>query len=180
MDTATRSVLSAHLRLLREGHRSSFRGAFELLWPALLSFARRFGLTQADAEDVAQRSLLCIFSQIEDYNPNYDGLTWAFALTFCEVRTLRRQQFRRREQSFDSAASVFYHTEDGLLAALRREMWNNIEIALGSLSASDREAVLATITPSNAIHPTDAAHRKRRQRALDRLRGLVMRLYSFD
>lgn len=178
MDPASRAALSGHLRLLREGHRSSSRTVFDLLWPTLTAFAKRFGLTSEDAEDVAQRALLKVFDRVNDYNPALDGLTWVFALTVYEVRTLRRQKVRRRETSMDVPSDVLQEHGNAYDALIAREVWENIEAALGALSSGDREAVLATLDDRGERERLDAAGRKRRQRAIDRLRALVVRLYS--
>jgi len=127
---------------------------------------------------VAQRALLKVLDRVNDYNPALDGLTWVFALTVYEVRTLRRQKVRRRETSMDLPSDVLQDHDNAHDALIAREVWENIEGALGALSIADREAVLATLEAPNERDRLDAAGRKRRQRAIDRLRALVVRLYS--
>lgn len=178
MDAATRSALSAHLRMLREGHRSAARPVFDLLWPTLMAFARRFGLSNEDAEDVVQRALFKVFERVSDYDPDLDGLTWVFALTVYEIRTLRRKKSRRRETSCEILEHALGAGADTHEVLATREVWENIEAALGTLSITDREAVLATLDTSDERERLDPAGRKRRQRAIERLRTLVARLYS--
>jgi hypothetical protein len=87
----------------------------------------------------------------------------------CEVRTLRRQQLRRREIPVDRLAESLPDRRaehDPLVAS---ETWKSVEGALNALSALDRDALWATFDRGHSGQALNAAVRKRKQRALERL-----------
>jgi RNA polymerase sigma-70 factor (ECF subfamily) len=157
---------------LSDGDRTAFQVLLDELWPVILSLAQRGVGNQADAEDIAQEVFFRICSRIADYDRTRDGLSWAFGIASYEIMTQRRRVQRRREvtdamqcpELVDRAASQ----EEALL---HRELLAALAQAVGDLSDEDRSAL-----GLNHAHPaTDlsaAALRKRRQRALDRLRGI--------
>ena len=179
MEAALRAELTQLLRELREGDRSAFRPVFEALWPVLLAFTKRLGPNPADAEDAAQRSLIRVFGRIQEFDPTRDGLTWALAIAAYEVRTLQRQTQRRHEAPdsiFETVESSAENVEDTLS---RRDLWAALEEALGTLSTADRETVWLFLQDKDTSHvAADSAARKRRQRAIERLRLAVRRLYA--
>jgi RNA polymerase sigma-70 factor (ECF subfamily) len=179
MEAARRVELTQLLRELREGDRSAFRPVFEALWPVLLAFTKRLGPNLADAEDAAQRSLIRVFGRIAEFDPARDGLTWALAIAAYEVRTLQRQCQRRREAPDSIFESVESGGETVEEALSRRSLWAALEEALGTLSAADRDTVLLSLQDRDVEHAAaDSAARKRRQRAVERLRLAVRRLYA--
>ena len=136
----------------------------------VLSLARVRGVAQgADAEDIAQEVFLKICARIADFNRSRDGLSWAFGIASYEILTHRRRRQRRREvdgavtlrEAPDPAAS----TEELLV---RRELLAALEQAAGALSDDDRR--LLGLQPAAEAGVPPATLRKRRQRALDRLR----------
>lgn len=147
------------------------------LWPVLLDFARR-SLAQEDAEDVAQEVFLRICSRIADFDPNRDGLSWAFGIASYEILTHRKKVARRRE-SFDDA-TLGECADSRILqeeALIREELAGALTLVLGRLSDDDQHQLRLGFSPQ-APNVTGAAMRKRRQRALDRLRLVWKKVYG--
>lgn len=100
-------------------------------------------------------------------------MAWAFGIAAFEIRTRRRKLARRREtpadgieQPADAQTPEQSVVDTDARPALRE--------AVGELSEPDRQALLGDSSP--AVSP--AAWRKRRQRALERLRGLWRRRHA--
>jgi RNA polymerase sigma factor (sigma-70 family) len=181
MDQARRTSITQALARLADGDRSSFPALMNELWPVLLAFASRLVGERADAEDVAQETLIKIAARIADYDRSRDGLTWAYAIAAYEIRTWRRKRYRRRElPSSEGVEHVAAPTptasveEDYMEEQLRQVLAE----ALGTLSASDREALGITERTTISGEISDAAMRKRRQRAVSKLRSLWSQLYG--
>lgn len=162
---------------LADGDRSAMSPLVELLWPVLLSYAER-GLRDAQAaEDVAQEVLFRISSRISELDRTRDPLSWAFGIATFELMTQRKRRKRRRETFLghgrpDSPVAA----ESGEEAVIRAELHAALADALGQLSAQDLEH-LGLFGPMRT-GPATAATRKRRQRALDRLRTIWRNLYG--
>ena len=105
-------------------------------------------------------------------------MAWCLAIAAWECRTIIRKRVRRRETSNDAAL-------DGLVAAdlieqvVRDDLTRLAQSALGELSESDREVLLATFW-EEAKEAAPPGQRKRRQRARVRLRDAFRRLYGID
>lgn len=162
---------------LADGDRSAFPVLIEELWPILLSFALRGLRHEQDAEDVAQEVFLRICSRISDFDRTRDGLSWAFGIASYEIMTHRRRRQRRRE-TFD--ADLERHTDAQLSQedeVMRQELAAALTQAIGDLSDEDQIALGLRGAPS-AVAVQGATLRKRRQRALDRLRSIWRNLYG--
>ncbi len=151
------------------GHRDAFAVVFEGLWPHLLRFVTRAMNGHPDAEDVAQQTLLKIFARVSDFDVDRDAVAWAFGIAGYEVKTLRRQLQRRREAPQTPELPSRAPTPEE--AAIDRDLRDPLAEALGELSHADRTALLDDRSAlGSAISPV--AWRKRRQRALERLRTI--------
>lgn len=155
---------------LASGDRDAFSIVFDGLWPHVLEFVNRSTSGHPDSEDLAQQTLLKIFARISDFDVAQDGVAWAFGIAAYEVKTLRRQVQRRRETAtdgvLDDAAAREPSAEHATISA---DLHRALTEALGHLSSSDRATLLGETTDESA-HVTASAWRKRRQRALQRLR----------
>jgi RNA polymerase sigma-70 factor (ECF subfamily) len=149
----------------------------EHLWPPVLAFARR-GLGSApDAEDVAQEVFCRICARISEFDPKRDGVAWAFGIAAFEIRTHRRRVQRRREVSeanLTNHAALSASAEEWML---ERELVDALEQSLGVLSESDR-AALGLVSDRSGSRETGPALRKRRQRAVERLRAVWRHVYG--
>ena len=178
MDEIRRKAIHAAMVRLSDGDRSAFPTLLEQLWPIILAFAERGLRHREDAEDVAQEVFLRICSRISDFDRERDGLSWAFGIASYEIMTQRRRQQRRREafgsSKVDRRIDPVESQEEALL---QRELATVLTTVVGALSADDQLALgLVESAVSSAL--AHATLRKRRQRALERLRGVWRKLYG--
>lgn len=175
MDRARRERVHEAIVRLANGEREAFTCVFDELWPDFLGLVRRVAPGLADAEDVAQQALMKMFLRISEFDTHRDGVAWAYGIIAYEIRTVRRRTQRRREDAepHDDVPDPSRSPEQ---AVLDEELDRILSTALGALSVSDQ----ATLMPNDGTAPaiTDAARRKRRQRALERLRAVWRRLYA--
>lgn len=98
------------------------------------------------------------------------------AIAGWECRTLSRKRGRRREVDEADHEQAGEHPEDEVV---QRNLAAAAIAALGELSAADRETLIATFW-EEAASVSGATLRKRRERALDRLKKTFRRLYGLD
>jgi RNA polymerase sigma-70 factor (ECF subfamily) len=170
-------TLDASMARLARGDRSAFTSVFQALWPRTLRLC--FGILKhdADAADAAQQALAKILERAAEYDPARPALPWALGVASWECRSILKRRARRRE--VDADESVFGSTTDGEDAAVERQLVDAAVTALGTLSDSDKETLLATFW-EEAASVGGATLRKRRERALVRLRAAFRRLYAID
>lgn len=176
MDKARRQAIHDAMVRLSDGDRTAFDVLLDELWPVIVSFAERGVGRGADAEDVAQEVFYRICARITDFDRARDGLSWAFGIASYEIMTHRRRLKRRREvfdeislfEQIDSTASQ----DDRLIS---QEMTAALERAASTLTEAERAALGLQSSVSDAA---SAAHRKRKQRALDRLRRVWRQIYG--
>lgn len=127
---------------------------------------------------MAQEVFLRICSRIADFDRRRDGLSWAFGIASYEIMTHRRRQQRRRE-AFEPSA-LREHVDPAASqeqAIIQRELAAALTAAVGALSEEDRVTLGLVPAPVEAgVQPATA--RKRRQRALDRLRAIWRNLHG--
>ncbi len=170
MTPAERALLNQRLVQLGTGDRTAAAPVFEALWPVVRSFCVKWLAGGPDAEDCAQLALVRVFSQAAAFDPTKDALAWALEIAVWECRTARRAQQRRRAaadhevlgQTPDDGSTPFADVERAELEAALSE-------AVKALAPADAEEVMRLLREEWAGGP---AARKRRQRALDRLKRL--------
>lgn len=162
---------------LADGDRSAFSEVFRRLWGPVERLCLNLLRNDADAADAAQQALAKILERASDYDRHRPALPWALAIAAWECRTLRRRLLRRREVSDDVVAEP--HTEDVQDDIVQRDLAQAALAAMGELSENDREALIATFWDESAT-VSGATLRKRRERALARLRDAWRKLYGFD
>ena len=162
---------------LADGDRGAFSVLLDELWPVILAFAHSGLGHHQDAEDVAQEVFVRICACIADFDRGRDGVAWAFAIAGYEVLTERRRRQRRREVSSDAGLE---QTDPGASqeeAAIQREHARALALALGELSEDDR-VTLGLAGEAAALAIKEATLRKRRERALGRLRLIWRRIHG--
>jgi len=178
MEPSRRKAIHDAMVRLSDGDRSAMEFLVSELWPVILAFAERGVRQREDAEDVAQEVFLRICSNISDFDRTRDGLSWAFGIASYEVMTHRRRRTRRREALGDSElrerAAPDASQEE---AAIGQQLAEAIQQAIGTLSDEDRLHLGLAGMPLDRVLPS-ATLRKRRQRALDRLRIVWRKLYG--
>ena len=181
MEPARRKAIHDAMVRLSDGDRSALQSLLDDLWPVILAFAQRSLGHPQDAEDVAQEVFLRICSRISDFDHERDGLSWAFGIASYEIMTQRRRQRRRREIPGVMTPAVADRASDPAPsqeeAVMTHQLATMLASATGALSDHDRVALGLVSGP--ALTPTAGpALRKRRQRALDRLRSVWRRLHG--
>ena len=178
---AQTNPLDALMARLADGDRTVFRQVFALLWQPIQRLCRSLLHDPADAADAAQEAMQKILERAPaDYDRQRPALPWALAIAGWECRTLARKRQRRREAP--EAAGEPASPEDPEQQFLQRDLSRAALEALGELSELDRETLLATFWDEAASTAGEASAtvRKRRQRALGRLRVAFRRLYGLD
>ncbi len=165
MTAASHATLSLALARLARGDRSAQREVFETAWPLVRGFCRRMLRDVGDTEDAAQRALIRLFEQASQYDLERDGLTWALEIALWECRSVLKGRARSRTEALSAAAFAVADAAPSAEAVVERA---EIEAALGeilaALSLVERQALLEGLT--------GVTWRKRRQRALSRLKLL--------
>jgi RNA polymerase sigma factor (sigma-70 family) len=175
MDERQRRQLHDAMVRLASGDREAFTLVFEGLWPPLLAFMNRALPGHPDREDLAQRTLLNMFARISEFDVNRDGVAWVFGIASYEVKTLRRQMQRRREKSVADFGSNDRADDGGGSpeeAAIRRDLHAALTEALGELTPAERDVLTGEEDEREKTGVSITAWRKRRQRALDKLRAI--------
>jgi RNA polymerase sigma-70 factor (ECF subfamily) len=177
MNPLPEARLDSLLAELADGNRAAFTPVFELLWPPVLRLCTSMLKSEADAADAAQQALEKVLTRCGEYDRRRPALPWALAIAAWECRTLARKRYRRRELSEERAPNAAGEAmEDELV---QRDLTQAALAALGELSAEDRETLIATYW-EEAASVDGATLRKRRERALKRLREAFRRLYGLD
>jgi len=162
---------------LSDGDRSAMEPLVRELWPVLLAFAERSLPTAADSEDVAQEVFLKICARISDFDRHRDGVSWAFAIAGYEILTARRRRGRRREVSADPLLERADSADTQEQVLIARELSAALALAAGGLSEDDRRSL--DLVSNGAVPDVPGPTlRKRRQRALERLRDLWRSLHG--
>ena len=171
--------LNALMARLADGDRTAFTPVFRALWPKVYRLCQHLLRRTADAEDAAQQAMEKILSRAPEYDVSRPALPWALGIAGWECRTSSTRQMRRRELS-DEAAPDAQDARPGADDALvERDLIAAAMAALGTLSPNDQESLLATYF-DRATSVGGSTLRKRRERALERLRVAFRRLYAID
>jgi RNA polymerase sigma-70 factor, ECF subfamily len=177
MTAAHDEDLDALMTRLADGDRSVFSLVFKQLWPPTLRLCGRLLESAADAADAAQQAMAKILDRASDYDRKRPALPWALGIAAWECRTLRRKRVRRREVSEETVGDrPGESSEDDLV---RRDLIRAALSAMGALSEADQETLMVTFL-DEASAVSGATLRKRRERALERLRSGFRRLYGLD
>jgi DNA-directed RNA polymerase specialized sigma24 family protein len=175
MDERQRRQLNDAMIRLALGDREAFTLVFDGLWPPLVAFMDRAMPGQPDREDLAQRTLLSVFARISEFDVTRDGVAWVFGIASYEVKTLRRQLQRRREAAgADPAAGelVADPARSSEEIAIRRDLHTALTEALGELTSAERDVLMGEEDERAKAGVSASTWRKRRQRALDKLRAI--------
>ncbi|HEY0466729.1 MAG TPA: sigma factor [Polyangiaceae bacterium] len=173
--------MNALMARLAEGDRAAFTPVFRMLWPRVHRLCLQLLHSNADADDAAQQAMERILSRASEYDPDRAALPWALGIAGWECRSLRRRQFRRREHLDDTSPEPQDGKPGADDALATRDLVRAAMAALGTLTAADQETLLATYLENGAPPSVGGATlRKRRERALTRLRAAFRRLYAID
>jgi RNA polymerase sigma-70 factor (ECF subfamily) len=179
VDDRARAELDEWMRRLADGDRSVFEPTYAALWPVVRAFCRRV-LPEGDADDAAQHALLKAFDRAATYETGRDALAWVLAIASWECRTIARRAHRSRGRERDSASLEVAVDERRSPEALvvEAELSRALDEALGALSPEDRATLERTMLDEAPPDVLAATFRKRRERAMVRLKAAWRRLYG--
>ena len=183
LDNEQREKLDGLMARLAAGDRAAIRPAFEVLGPIVHRHCKRLLGGRDEADDAAQQALEKVFAQVASYDPQRAALPWVLTIATWECKTVRRRWSRSREVDTESnlvAQIVLDASPSPEDRALRSEQELALAEAMSELSAQDQEtlaAVLEDLEPG-ARPAVGATFRKRRERAVTRLRALWRELYG--
>ncbi|MBE2250141.1 MAG: sigma-70 family RNA polymerase sigma factor [Myxococcus sp.] len=162
---------------LADGDRAAFSPLFQALWAPALKVCQRL-VNDADAADAAQAAMMKILERANEYDKQRPALPWALGIAAWECRTLLKRQQRLNETSADAAG---LRSDEGATAreAEQKLLVSAAMHAMGALSAADQETLVATYWETDGA-VGGGTFRKRRERALTRLRDRFRRLYGLD
>lgn len=175
MSDAVDSTLDVLMARLAQGDRSAFSLVFEHLWPRALRLCTSMLKNEADAADAAQQAMMKVLERASEYDRHRPAMPWALAIASWECRTILKRRLRRREVADEAGESTAGHEDDHI----QRQLVEAALAAMGTLSDTDKETLIATFW-EEAASASGAKLRKRRERALVRLRDAFRRLYGFD
>ena len=164
------------LRGLQAGDRSCAEVVFRQLWPIVSAFCRK--ALGDGGQDMAQETLLKLFQQAGGFRPRADAVAWALEIARWECRTELRRRGRSRAGIIAAAEPQPGGTlQDEQLE--RAQLSAALEDSIAHLSVADQSVV--TLLLQETFPPTaGAADRKRKERALTRLKGAWRLLYGLD
>jgi RNA polymerase sigma-70 factor (ECF subfamily) len=165
---------------LADGDRAAAGEVFRALWPLVHAFCRRAVGEVDDADDAAQAAMVKIFAEAPAYDRGRSVIPWARAIASWECRTLQRRHERRRQEGIEAAAQVADPGASPEETLALQQMQQAAWAVLSQLSGSDQETLLAAFSSEarDRFGVPDATFRKRRERALERLRQAWRRLHG--
>ena len=148
---------------------------YRALWPIVVRYCAAFIGDKAEAEDLAQHSLLKLFEQAPLYDSDRSAETWALTIAAWECRTFRRKRSRHKEnvdkmtRTDAQAASPDVEEEAWLRQALAA-----LDELMDEIPEADRQALVDSFVKELS----EPIHRKRKQRVLARLRRRWREIYG--
>lgn len=171
--------MNTDLARLADGDRSAAEPVFRALWPVVRAFATKALRDPERAEDVAQQALMKLFEQASEFDTSRDAVAWAIEITSWEIRTERRKALRSREDPWSVALESVSSGVTPELAVAGAELTAALHETVSFLSEADRET-LATVMNDTTPPVAGATWRKRKERALTRLRAAWRRLHESE
>jgi RNA polymerase sigma-70 factor (ECF subfamily) len=177
MEERDEETLDALMARLADGDRSAFSAVFKELWPPMHRLCMSLLRNDADASDATQEAMAKVLARASEYDRTRRALPWALAISAWECKTLRKRLIRRRETSAEDATEpAGYDAQEELV---RRDLVQAALTAMGELSPTDRETLIATFW-DESTSVSGATFRKRRERALQRFRDTWRKLYGLN
>ncbi len=173
MHASTRRQLQRQLAALADGDRRAFDDVFALSWPVMRQLAVRLLGDASEAEDAAQRALLQLFSKASCFDPKREALPWMLTFVINECRTVRTRRRRRPMAELTAEPAGDAGPEEHLV---RADLVRAVQDVVGVLGHEDHVA-LGLVEPTDDA-PAPATRRKRKQRALGRLRSAWRRIHG--
>jgi RNA polymerase sigma-70 factor (ECF subfamily) len=173
--------LAQQMARLADGDRWAFAPLYAALKPRVHALCRAMLRHEQDAEDAMQQVMEKLFARASSYEHGRPVVPWALGIAAWECRAYRQKRKRRREDALVDGSSEPLAGDELNEEIARADLQRLALQALQALSDTDREVLTATFWDEATLAGvTGATLRKRRERALDRLRTTFGRLYGFD
>ena len=173
-------ALSDLFARLASGDRTALPEAFRILHPMLQRFCEKLLGRGSDADDATQQSLERVFEQIGSYDVTRSALPWIYAIASWEVKTIRRRTWRSEERKVSVREDELTGAvQDPETAAMSKQFLAAVTELIDTLPAIDRQTLRETLErelAAESTSPSDAAFRKRKERALQKIRALLRNL----
>lgn len=177
----TADELGAFMTRLADGDRTAFPFVYTEVQPRVHAICRAMLQNDADAQDAMQNVMQKVFTRAASYDRARPVLPWVLGIAAWECRAFRQKRTRRRESAVPHGEVGTLATEEMDEEVVRTELGQLARRALQTLSVADQEVLIATFWDEAVVSETGAATvRKRRERALARLRASFRRLYGFE
>lgn len=175
MDSEERQALTAAVVRLKCGDRSAADEVFRRAWPLTRRFCGRWLPGSSSVDDVAQQALVKVFAQVLNFDESKDAAAWVLELAVWECRTERARVRRRPVEDNAAGAEVGEGARDPEASLEQRELRAALSEVMAGLSLADQTELARLLAEENA---GDSAARKRRQRAVERLKTLWRTLHG--
>ncbi len=159
---------------LANGDREAFDTVFEAVWPVVRRFSAQMIGEESMAEDLAQQTLLKVFSRVSTFDRDADALSWILGIAANECRTHLRRTGRKRnvtvplERASEVPSGALTPLEEVEIGDLR----SGVMAVLGELKPQELETIVAVIYESQRPRILPATFRKRWQRAIQSARDV--------
>ena len=130
---------------------------------------------EADAEDASQVTMQKLFGQVGSYDHQRPALAWVLTIAAWECRTFRQRAARSKTVALELADALRDSDPSPEEQLMRRDLQAAVRFAIEELAENDQETLQQVL---NEVNETSNTHRKRKQRALARLRNVWRRLYG--
>lgn len=172
-----RARLNELMRRLADGDRSAIEPIYACLSPLVHSFCQR-ALGELDAPDAAQHALVKLFERSSSFDRRGDGLSWALSIAAWECRTAQKRRARLRETGLEEASGQAADSKLPDVALADAELEAAATAVLGCLSDLDRRTMRLSLDDAAPQDVPPTTFRKRRERAIARLREAWRRIYG--
>jgi DNA-directed RNA polymerase specialized sigma24 family protein len=119
--------------------------------------------------------MLKLFAEAPRYDPARDAFHWALTITGWEIRSAMTRARRNRSVPLDAAYEQTGAHSSPEEDAIQKDNVERLREAIALLSPPDRLVIEQVLAES---HPSDATFRKRRERAMTRLRAFLKVVYG--
>ncbi len=172
LDQLKRRQVSEAMVALADGDRAAFDTVYDEVWPVILKFSARMIGDEHMAEDIAQQTLLKVFSKVSTFDRSRDALNWTLGIAANECRTYLRRTKRTRASTvrLDDASELASAAVTPQEHVEKENLRSAVTAVLEELRPQDVETIVTVIYESQRPGIAAATFRKRWQRAIQSAR----------
>ncbi len=172
LDQLKRRQISQAMLALADGDRAAFDTVFDAVWLVILKFSTRMIGDEHMAEDIAQQTLLKVFSRVSTFNRTGDALNWTLGIAANECRTYLRKTKRTSALTvgLDDASELASAALTPQEQVEKDNLRSAVMAVLEELRPHEVETIVTVIYESQRPGIAAATFRKRWQRAIQSAR----------